>query len=129
MFYHWIWIIWGSLEFYVENMTHNWWTENEWTLCLPNVTKCSPIPEILLIIHIILERTTLAILNSFKMMESSSLCWYWPRVSEAFICLQLFLVILITVMLKTLKIKLNEWNQDAKSLPRLLKIREDMSCQ
>lgn len=48
---------------------------------------------------------------------------YWPRVSEAFICLHLFLLILVTAQLKILQGKLNEWNQDAKSLPRFLKIQ------
>ena len=90
-------------------------------------TKCYKIQEkkyrntvqslkFFLIIHIMLEGTILAILNNFKVLQSWSLCWYWPRRYEAIICIQLFLFIVVTVLLKILELKLNEWNQDVKSL-------------
>lgn len=102
----------------IENMAHMV-NRNRRALCLPNVTKCRNAVSTLkffLIIHILVG-TALAILNNFKMLQSLSFWWYWPRV-----CLQLFLLILVTVMLKTLKLKLNEWSQNAKSWPRSLKI-------
>lgn len=83
-------------NFMLIKICHIWWTENGGTLCLPNVTKCRNAVQSLKacsIVHRVLEGITLAILNNSKMSQSSSLWWYWPRVSKAFICLQLYLLI------------------------------------
>lgn len=74
MFCHWIWIILGLLEFYVNRKYGTYGKQKMEELYVYQMLQNTvPSPKFFLIIHIVLEGTTLASLSNFKMLQSLSL--------------------------------------------------------